>query len=171
MKKTKTREVGCGIVVFVVGLFAVLLSSQAYASVDKVTWCHCEPSGGCQTLELPQQALEQAGHVDAQGNALHENDHAGACVVPTATPSLTPSLTPTLTLSSTPTVTPTPTSGPTGSTGATGVIDPTPTPTVFVGSGTGDGLSDGKSDGRSDGKSSSPEPTLPPCKPGVCGYK
>lgn len=66
-------------------------------AVDKITWCHCEPNGNCQTLELPQQALEQAGHVDAGGNPLHAGDHAGACVAPSVTPSPTvqPSPTPT----------------------------------------------------------------------------
>ncbi len=80
---------------------------------DKVTWCHTEPNGNQETLELPQQALENAGHVDANGNPLHAGDHAGACVEPSATPSVSP--TPTTKPCEwdcdevTPTATPTPT--------------------------------------------------------------
>lgn len=83
-------------------------------AVDKITWCHCEPNGNCQTLELPQQALENAGHVNASGNPLHAGDHAGACVEPTLvitptiviTPQVTPTGNPTPTI--TQGVTPTP---------------------------------------------------------------
>lgn len=66
----------------------------------KIDWCHCEPNGNCQSLELPWQALENAGHVNASGNPLHADDHAGFCVGPTV------SLTPTV-VDATGTVTPT----------------------------------------------------------------
>ncbi len=67
---------------------------------DKVLWCHCEPNGNCQTLNLPQQALEQAGHVNASGNPLHAGDHPGACseITPTPTGEITPTSTPSATL-------------------------------------------------------------------------
>jgi hypothetical protein len=66
---------------FVVASFLLGKSfTSISAQVDKVSWCHCEPSGGCQTLNLPLAALQNAGHVGAEGNPLHENDNAGACV-------------------------------------------------------------------------------------------
>lgn len=120
------------ILVAIAILLALLFTGIVHADrVEKITWCHCEPNGNCQTLELPQQALENAGHVNAQGNPLHAGDHAGACVAPSETP--TPSLacseyqvciTPTeeATPSATPTeeATPsaTPTQGPTATPGA-----------------------------------------------------
>jgi hypothetical protein len=78
---------------------------------QKINWCHCEPNGNCQTLSLPQQALENAGHVNAQGNPLHAGDYAGMCreVEPTVTPTLTPNPT----LPSEPTITIEPTNSPT----------------------------------------------------------
>lgn len=91
----------------------------------KVDWCHCEPNGNCQTLSLPLQALQSAGHVSANGNPLHAGDHEGECVEPSVTPSPTISPTPTPTEEITPTppqdeeVTPTPTETPR--------VTPTPT--------------------------------------------
>lgn len=96
-----------------VPIFFLLFAYSSSARVDKITWCHCEPNGNCQTLELPQQALENAGHVNAQGNPLHAGDHAGVCVEPSVTPSVTPSITPSPTPSATPTVSVTPTATPT----------------------------------------------------------
>lgn len=75
-------------------IFAILLSTKTvFAAQDnKVYWCHCEPNGNCQTLHLPLQALQNAGHVNANGNPLHAGDHAGACVevAPTVKPTDTP---------------------------------------------------------------------------------
>ena len=68
-------------------LFVIINTAQA---VEKNEWCHCAESGVCNTLDLPQQALEQAGHVNASGNPLHAGDHAGACVEPTDSPEETP---------------------------------------------------------------------------------
>ncbi len=67
---------------------------------DKIVWCHTEPNGNQQTLELPQQALENAGHVNASGNPLHAGDHAGPCILVDGTP--TPTVTVTVTPSPTP---------------------------------------------------------------------
>ena len=53
---------------------------------NKITWCHTEPNGNQQTLELPLQALQNAGHVNASGNPLHAGDHAGACIEPNPSP-------------------------------------------------------------------------------------
>lgn len=102
-----------GAIVVLILAFAFFALGSAFGKVDKILWCHTEPNGNSQTLELPQQALEQAGHVDASGNPLHAGDYAGECIVsPTVspTPSVEPSSTPTP--SATPTVTPTPTSAP-----------------------------------------------------------
>lgn len=101
---------------------------------NKIVWCHVEPNGNSQTLELPMQALENAGHVNANGNPLHAGDHAGACttITPTATP--TPTYTPTVTPTCTPTVTITPTTTPT----------PTVTPTVITSNAGGNGDTDGR---------------------------
>ena len=46
----------------------------------KIDWCHCEPNGNCQSLNLPPSALQNAGHMDANGNPLHAGDHAGQCI-------------------------------------------------------------------------------------------
>lgn len=170
------------LVYLVVGIIAVVIFFMLFTKVwatqpPKVFWCHTEPNGNQQTLELPLAALENAGHVDANGNPLHAGDHAGACIEPTPTiqPTATPTqepeceyeceeITPTPTQEPevTPTVTPTPevTESPTAS----------PTPTVepyHPPSPHGDGLSDGRSDGRS----SSPQPTLVPCGVDNCGNK
>ncbi len=133
------------LVAFILG--TVYLFYVAFANavkVDKVTWCHTEPNGNQQTLELPQVALEQAGHVNASGNPLHAGDHAGACVEPTTVPTEEP--TPTEVVTPTPSVDVTPTA------------TPSATPTDVPGTGDGDGLSDG----RSDGKSSCPSCTEAP---------
>ncbi len=64
---------------------------------DKIIWCHTEPNGNQQTLELPSAALQNAGHMDANGNPLQAGDHAGACgqeVSPTPTPTGTVTPTP-----------------------------------------------------------------------------
>lgn len=137
----------------------------------KIVWCHCEPNGNCQTLELPQAALENAGHVNASGNPLHAGDHAGQCVEPTPTTTPIPSPTatpiPTVTPSPTPSVSPSPTPidecdeevcEPT----PTPIMDETITPTPTTNPGNQGGPGDGKSDGRSDGKSSCPECTKAP---------
>ena len=55
----------------------------------KIDWCHTEPNGNSQTLNLPPSALQNAGHMDASGNPLHAGDHAGACATPTATATAT----------------------------------------------------------------------------------
>jgi hypothetical protein len=107
---------------------------------QKIDWCHCEPNGNCQTLSLPQQALENAGHVNAQGNPLHAGDYAGVCRE--TEPTVTPTLTPNPTLPTEPTITIEPTNSPTTqvSTNPTvtssSVVHPTatpfnPTPTPF----------------------------------------
>lgn len=121
--------------------FLALSTPKIFAG-DKILWCHTEPNGNMQTLDLPLQALTNAGHADANGNPLHAGDHAGACAEPTATPTLTPTPTPT----STPTDTPTPSVTP----NPTETSTPTATPEPYhPPSPNGDGKSDGKSDGRS----------------------
>jgi hypothetical protein len=97
-------------------LFSLVIVSAVFASQDgKVYWCHCEPNGNCQTLHLPLQALQNAGHVSAQGNPLHAGDHAGSCTNPTNTPTPTPTVTtgptatPTVAITPTVEITPTPT--------------------------------------------------------------
>ena len=61
-------------------LFTITLPQTVHAvAEEKVLWCHCEASGGRQTLDLPLSALENAGHVDAGGQPLHAGDHAGSC--------------------------------------------------------------------------------------------
>jgi preprotein translocase subunit SecG len=91
---------------------------------DKIYWCHCEPSGGCQTLHLPPSALQNAGHMDASGNPLHAGDYAGQCVVETETPIVTES--PTVT--ETPEETETPVATETPEETETPVVTETPIP-------------------------------------------
>lgn len=109
---------------------------------DKVDWCHCEPNGNCQSLSLPLQALQNAGHVNASGNPLHAGDYPGLCHEDTPTPTQTPvptatcspTATPTLTVTQTPSPTATPTQTPTATATPTEnpkqTNTPTPTPTV-----------------------------------------
>lgn len=131
---------------FIVGMLLFFLAfTGVFANVDKIVWCHVEPNGNQQTLELPQQAL--SGHVDAEGNILHAGDHAGACEEISPTPTITEE------------ITPTPPQDEEATPSAT--VEPTTPP-----AGHGDELSDGKSDGRSDGRS-----TLPPCTATTCGWK
>ena len=155
-------------------LFMRWVTPASATQENKVYWCHTEPNGNQQTLHLPLAALQNAGHVDANGNPLHAGDHPGECVEPTATPTNTPSVTPTPTeepcieledgsefaikdeevvpcLSVTPSPTPEPSATP----------EPTTPPSPH-----GDGLSDGKSDGKS-----TPQPTLIPCSATTCGWK
>jgi hypothetical protein len=136
----------------ILGLFLI---TAAYAKVDKITWCHTEPNGNSQTLELPQQALEQAGHMNAQGSPLHAGDHIGACVEPTPTP-CDREVTPEPTVTVAPTVTPT--------------VEPTkvPSPTEEPKSGGWSPQPENPNDGRSDGGRSSDfeakEHPIPSCK-------
>ena len=114
MKKALRTISGCLLILGL--LFSYLGVQNAMASLgtnqaDKVWWCHVEPNGNQQTLHLPLQALQQAGHMDANGNPLHAGDHPGVCEEPTET--LVP---PTGTL-----VPPTPTGT---------LVPPTPTPTA-----------------------------------------
>lgn len=110
----------------VIALFLTFINLVGATNDKKVKWCHCAASGVCNTLELPQQALEQAGHFNAQGNPLHAGDHAGECSVHqptlTTTPTETPVATdsPTLTPTARTTDTPTPTT-----------FHPSATPTTF----------------------------------------
>ncbi len=124
-------------------LFARLLTSAAAKQEDKVYWCHTEPNGNYQTLHLPLEALENAGHVDAQGNALHAGDYAGECLEPSVSPSpssepsispspvLSPSVTPepSVEVTPTPSVSPVPTPSPTPS--STPIVSPSIFPTHF----------------------------------------
>lgn len=107
--------------------FALLILALAFSlsrvfakQEDKIYWCHAEPNGNQQTLHLPLQALQNAGHVSANGNPLHAGDHAGKCVEVTPTPQIT----------ITPTVTPSPTIIPCD--GCCEEECVTPTPTVEV---------------------------------------
>jgi hypothetical protein len=86
-------------------LSGVFLAGKIYATSPNPPWCHCEPNGNCQTLYLPNQALEQAGHVDASGSPLHAGDHAGECLNPTATATPTSTATATATATNQPTAT------------------------------------------------------------------
>ena len=96
--------------------FFLYFAVVAFAT-DKFDWCHCEPNGGCQTLNLPLQALN--GHKDAYGNPLHAGDHEGICEQPSptptcsVTPSVEPSVSPSITISPTPELTATPSATPT----------------------------------------------------------
>lgn len=150
---------------FISGIIFFILVSVGtigvHAGVDKIVWCHTEPNGNSQTLELPIQALQNAGHVNAQGNPLHAGDHPGACeevsptVSPTTDPTVSPTVSPTIEVSPTvPTEEVTPTLTP----------DPTATPTGTLQTNT---QSDGKTDGKSDGHVSTPQPTYG-CPPGQC---
>ncbi len=120
-------------------IFALSVFTVHATAVEKITWCHTEPNGNYQTLELPQQALEQAGHMDAQGNVLHAGDHLGACE---EGPS-----------GSTGETGPSGVTGSTGETGVTGSTGPSTPPS---------NQGDGRSDGKSDGRSSCPECTMAP---------
>lgn len=112
-------------------IFPFLLVGIAFAErVDKVIWCHVEPNGNQQTLELPQQALEQAGHVDAQGNPLHAGDHPGPCVTPSPSPSPSVSPSPTPSPTDTPTASPSATPSPTISPTPQATTQPTSAPEV-----------------------------------------
>jgi hypothetical protein len=139
--------------ILILGILYFVFISGAFAKQeDKVYWCHCEPNGNCQTLHLPMQALEQAGHVDANGNPLHAGDYAGECEEPSVTPTVTPSVTPGVTVTPTkePEVSPTPSVTP----------DPTVTPTIIQEQTIATDVP--KSDGKSDGRSSCPECTQTP---------
>lgn len=136
----------------------LVLATYVYAGVDKITWCHCEPNGNCQTLELPQQALENAGHVNAQGNPLHAGDHAGACVQPSTTPTPTDSVTPT--------ASPSATLAPTSTPSATSTTTPQNGPTATPGAPQGPTATPGPQR-----VASTPTSTLIPCSPNTCGWK
>lgn len=113
------------IAILLLSLLVALLAtmSKALADSDKVYWCHCVPNGNCNTLHISQNALEQAGHVNAQGNILHAGDYAGRCeTTPTPTNTPRPTVTPTPIPTITPTITPTPTQKPEET--------PEPTPTA-----------------------------------------
>lgn len=142
---------------FVLGIvmWLVVINVATATQVDKITWCHVEPNGNQQTLHLPLAALQNAGHVNANGNPLHAGDHPGECVDPTATPTpttrveISPSptevpVTPSVTVTPEITITPTDT--------------PVVTPTEELKQ---NSQSDGRTDGRSDGKSSCPECSQP----------
>jgi len=103
----------------------LLKSNWVMAKSEKVYWCHCEPNGNCQTLHISENALKNAGHMDAQGNPLHAGDYAGECVEPT----LTPTATATPTATPKPTKKPKPTKTPTATPTATPTEEPTATPT------------------------------------------
>lgn len=122
-------------------ILILLFVTRVYAGQDeKVYWCHCASSGVCNTLHLPLQALEQAGHVSAQGNPLHAGDHAGACIDPTATPTPTACVSPSPTV--TPTITPTPDPTITPTVTPTVTPEPTSTPSATVSpSGSSEGVS------------------------------
>lgn len=69
----------------------VFFTAPMVAPVNAILWCHCAESGVCNTLDLPQQALENAGHIGANGNPLHAGDQAGVCTAENeATPTPTP---------------------------------------------------------------------------------
>lgn len=118
------------------------------AAVAKVVWCHVEPNGNQQTLELPQAALESAGHVNAAGNPLHAGDYAGACVGVSVSPDISPEVSPVVsaTVSATPS-----------------------TSEVQSNSNGGDGLSDGRSDGLSSCASCTAAPVVVPEKAPATG--
>lgn len=111
------------IILFVFLAFFLCFRSAIAVAPVKIIWCHTEPNGNSQTLELPQQALEQAGHADAGGNPLHSGDHAGACESATNTP--TPTEGDASTPTSTDTDTPTPTPIITGNSTQTNTSGPT----------------------------------------------
>ncbi|KKT98724.1 MAG: Cna B domain protein [Candidatus Collierbacteria bacterium GW2011_GWC2_45_15] len=55
------------------------LGQPSVCTEGKIDWCHCEPNGNCQTLNLPSSALQNAGHMSADGNPLHAGDNLGVC--------------------------------------------------------------------------------------------
>jgi len=55
------------------------LADQSQGQDDKVLWCHVAENGNEVQLNLPPAALQQAGHMDANGNPLHGGDYAGEC--------------------------------------------------------------------------------------------
>jgi len=159
---------------FCIGVIIFLtVIKLGYAKVDKVVWCHTEPNGNSQTLELPLAALQNAGHVDANGNPLHAGDYAGECeeeeVEPTPTPTpcirITPTVTPTPEPEEeiTPTVTVAPTVTPTEAPKTGGW---SPQPEVFT-----DGRHT-KDDGLGCGAHECKAEVLHSCDiPGNCGWK
>lgn len=92
------------ITILIIAVLVLVVRSVMATQPEKLLWCHVAESGVQNTLELPQQALENAGHVDAGGNPLHAGDHAGACEEPTPTTEITPTVEPTIEV--TPTATP-----------------------------------------------------------------
>lgn len=186
--------IGAGIVILLALIYFVFFGVANAKQEDKVYWCHTEPNGNSQTLHLPLAALQNAGHVNAQGNPLHAGDYAGACIEPSITPSVTPNVTPTPTqdpciytdkgrfaieddevVPCEPSITPEPTKEPSA----------TPTPEITYPPSTdkpegdgkdssglpvsGDGLSDGLGCGSHECKAT---PTLIPCSvPNTCGWK
>ncbi len=152
-----------GAILAVATMVSTNTPAQVAAAVDKILWCHCEPNGNCQTLELPSAALQNAGHMDASGNPLHAGDSAGSCpdISPTVTPTVTPSVTPSATPSVTPSPTPVDECDSEKECEPTPTVTPTVTPVPTTPPNTG-GPGDGKSDGRSDGRSSCPECTQAP---------
>lgn len=93
------------VVTMLAGLLFIRQLAVYADPVNKITWCHTEPNGNQETLELPQQALEQAGHVNAAGNPLHAGDHPGSCIEPTSSISPSPTQPPLLISPSSPTPT------------------------------------------------------------------
>lgn len=149
---------------FCIGVIIFLtVIKLGYAKVDKVVWCHTEPNGNSQTLELPLAALQNAGHVDANGNPLHAGDYAGECeeeVEPTPTPTPCIRITPTVTPTPEPEeeITPTVTVAPT--------VEPTEAPKVGGWSPQPENPNDGRSDGgrSSDFEAKEHPVTIPSCK-------
>ena len=130
MSKEEKISFILGGIITTIFMIVVLITALHSLGTDKITWCHCEPNGNCQTLMLPEQALN--GHKDAEGNPLHAGDHAGVCEEVIPTPSIT--------------VVPTEIENtPTAGASATPIL-PSETPVV-----TQPVTSGGGSDGRSDG--------------------
>ena len=164
---TREQKLKYGLIGLIFGiLMGLFFITQVFATQpEKVTWCHCEPNGNCQTLELPMEALENAGHVNASGNSLHAGDYAGVCqeeeeeVCDEQEPTPTEEITPTVEV--TPTEEPTPTQ------------EPRVTPTEEPKQGGDSPKPENPNDGRSDGRVSTPQPTIPPCVYGQsgCGWK
>ena len=92
----------------------------------KIDWCHTEPNGNSQTLNLPISALTNAGHMAANGSPLHAGDYLGACIIASSTPTAT--ATATSTPSATPVASATPTATPSQCEGDCPTSTPTSTP-------------------------------------------
>jgi outer membrane biosynthesis protein TonB len=157
--------VGAGAVLLLAILYFVFFGVANASRVEKVLWCHTEPNGNSQTLELPLAALQNAGHVDASGNPLHAGDYAGACIEPSVTPSITISPTPSIEPSVMPSVTVEPTKEPKTEPSITPTIIPSPTSVPQ------NNTEEKKEESKTSTVNTTSEKLIPCSVPNTCGMK